>query len=165
MFAGLLTAGAVQAADMPLKAPPQLAQDYYNWSGFYIGIHGGGGVVSDFHATLWDDGDEPLRANKRTFGLFGVHGGYNWQMGQGLVGIEGDYSWANARSTVSNDEPDSTSVKLQSLASVRGRVGAVFGNMLVYGTAGWGWARTKYNFNDSVRATRQILINVRILKI
>jgi opacity protein-like surface antigen len=86
-------------------------------------------------------------------------------MGQGLVGIEGDYSWANARSTVSNDEPDSTSVKLQSLASVRGRVGAVFGNMLVYGTAGWGWARTKYNFNDSVRATRKILINVRILKI
>jgi hypothetical protein len=40
-------------------------------------------------------------------------------------------------------------MECESLASVRGSVGAVFGNMLVYGIAGWGWARTKYNFNDS----------------
>ena len=30
------------AADMPVKARP-LAPAIYDWSGFYIGVHGGGG--------------------------------------------------------------------------------------------------------------------------
>src|SRR5262245_58408036 len=146
VIAGLIAAGAAQAADMPLKAPAR-APDccvYANFGGWYLGVHGGGGVASEFGATLHDDGlvgDEPITARKRTFGLVGVHGGYNWQMGQAVVGIEGDYSWVNGRSTFTTAEPDSVSVKLQSLASVRGRAGAVFGNLFVYGTAGWGWSR------------------------
>jgi outer membrane immunogenic protein len=154
VIAGLVAGGAAQAADMPIKAPAR-APDccvYANFGGWYIGFHGGGGVASDFGATLWDDGDEPLTARKRTFGLVGLHGGYNWQMGQAVVGIEGDYSWVNARNTITEVEApnaDVASAKLQSLASVRGRAGAVFGNLFVYGTAGWGWARTKFHFNDS----------------
>jgi outer membrane immunogenic protein len=149
MLVGLLSAGAAQAADMQLKAPQQAAPNYYNWSGFYVGVHGGGGIASNYGATLADDGDEFLSANgKRSFGLWGVHGGWNMQMGQAVLGIEGDYSWTGAKSTVSTTEPDSTSVKLRSLASVRGRAGAVFGNLMIYGTAGWGWADTKFSFHD-----------------
>jgi outer membrane immunogenic protein len=156
VIAGLMAGGAAQAADMPIKAPAR-APDccvYANFGGWYLGVHGGGGVASEFGGTLHDDGltaDEPLTARKRTFGLVGLHGGYNWQMGQAVVGIEGDYSWVNARNTVSVAEDgsfDVASAKLQSLASVRGRAGAVFGNLFVYGTAGWGWARTKFHFND-----------------
>src|SRR5262245_13447569 len=158
VIAGLIAGGAAQAADMPIKAPAR-APDccvYANFGGWYIGFHGGGAVASNYNATLVDDGDplETLLAQgKRTFGVYGVHGGWNWQMGQAVVGIEGDYTWANARRTVSAQDagdaiPDIVSVKLESLASVRGRAGAVFGNLFVYGTAGWGWTRTKVNIQE-----------------
>src|SRR5689334_15001236 len=93
MLAGLLTAGVAQAADMPLKAAPR-APDccvYANFGGWYIGFDGGGGVATNYGATLWDDGllGEPITAQgKRNFGLFGVHGGYNWQIGQTVWGVE-----------------------------------------------------------------------------
>src|SRR5436853_7137704 len=77
MLAGLLISGVAQAADMPLKAPPREAPYYYDWSGFYIGVHGGGGVATNYNAALVDDGvlSETLLANgKRSFGLVGVHG-------------------------------------------------------------------------------------------
>jgi outer membrane immunogenic protein len=165
MLAGLLIAGAAQAADMPLKAPVRGADCcvYANFGGWYIGFDGGGGVATNYGATLWDDGlsgGEPLTAQgKRNFGLFGVHGGYNWQMGQAVVGIEGDYSWVNAKSTVSvveSGDNDSISTKLQSLASVRGRTGVVLGNLFVYGTAGWAWARTKFHAFDQDEGTFNI---------
>src|SRR5262245_32772997 len=109
---GLLFAGPAQAADMPVKAPER-APDccvYANFGGWYIGIHGGGGVATDYGATLVDDAtttSELIGVNgRRTFGLGGVHGGWNFQTGQGLVGIEGDYSWVSARSSITVLEPD-----------------------------------------------------------
>jgi outer membrane immunogenic protein len=40
-------AGAVFAADLPLKAAP-MAPAYYDWSGVYIGVHAGyGGGMKD----------------------------------------------------------------------------------------------------------------------
>ena len=155
MLAGLLIAGAAQAADMPLKAP-QAAPYYYNWTGFYVGVHGGAGVATNYNAALVDDGlvGETLGVfGKRNFGLVGVHGGYNWQMGQGLIGVEGDFSWTGARSSISAQDvgdavPDIVRLKLENLASVRGRAGVVLGNMLVYGTAGWGWARTNVHIQE-----------------
>src|SRR5215831_8871401 len=48
MFAGLLLAGAAQAADMPLKAPVRAdCCVYANFGGWYIGINGGGGIVGN----------------------------------------------------------------------------------------------------------------------
>src|ERR1043165_2214597 len=41
MFAGLLVAGAAQAADMPLKAP-RAAPYVFSWTGCYIGGNVGG---------------------------------------------------------------------------------------------------------------------------
>ncbi len=155
VIAGLMAGGAAQAADMPLKAPAR-APDccvYANFGGWYFGFNGGGGVASNYNATLVDDGDPSetlLAQGRRTFGAWGVHGGWNWQMGQTLLGIEGDYTWISAKSSVSFQDigdavPDRVTVKLDSLASVRGRAGVVVGNLLFYGTAGWGWARTKVN--------------------
>ena len=41
MIAGLMIAGAAQAADMPLKAPPRAAPYYSDWTGFYVFGFGG----------------------------------------------------------------------------------------------------------------------------
>jgi outer membrane immunogenic protein len=161
MIAGLMVAGAAQAADMPVKAPVRSPDCcvYANFGGWYLGINGGGGIASNYGATLTEDLSEtpetlPING-KRSFGLVGVHGGYNWQMGQAVFGVEGDYSWVNAKSSTTfaedaTDGPgfDTVSAKLRSLASVRGRAGVVVGNLMVYGTAGWGWARTNFSFDD-----------------
>ena len=101
--ASILFTVAAAAADMPVKGRPAPAPiALYNWTGFYIGVHGGGG---------WSDGDSftnPIpsvaawnrSADAFTLrgsgGLAGVHGGYNWQVSPNwLVGVEGDWTWAD----------------------------------------------------------------------
>ena len=37
---------AVQAADLPSKAPDYSAPSYFSWTGFYVGINGGYGFGS-----------------------------------------------------------------------------------------------------------------------
>src|SRR5690242_18963772 len=66
----------------------------YDWSGFYIGAHLGGGLrhsdVTDlFGPSIYGD-------TVRTPGpLTGGQAGYNWQFGQALLGIEGELNWAD----------------------------------------------------------------------
>ena len=43
----LLPAGAVFAADLPVKAPPRVAAPVYGWTGFYAGLNAGGTWSSD----------------------------------------------------------------------------------------------------------------------
>src|SRR5215471_4443865 len=99
-------AGSATAADMPLKAPvPRVVSD---WTGFYIGVHGGYGwarpSINDLdlnqQGMLNRFGADPrvlsLHAPKLMGGVFGGHAGYNWQWGQrGVVGLEVDYSAAD----------------------------------------------------------------------
>src|SRR5215470_165493 len=102
-------AGSAMAADMPLKAPmPRVVSD---WTGFYIGVHGGYGwarpSISDLdlnHSlsalTLLSGEDLRFPAPKLSGAVFGGHAGYNWQWGQrGAVGLEIDYSAAGIKST------------------------------------------------------------------
>src|SRR3954451_18955047 len=89
LFAGLLLAGAAQAADMPLKAAPY-APPVYNWTGWYIGAHIGG-AWSDNTFTLRDDdpsesSTEKGRHRSSVFG--GGQIGYNFQSGSLLFGAE-----------------------------------------------------------------------------
>ena len=49
----LALAGAAKAADLPPRYPVTRAPLYaplYNWSGFYLGLNGGGGFAS----STWD---------------------------------------------------------------------------------------------------------------
>src|SRR3989454_11444165 len=76
------------AADMPprpyTKAPAYTApQVVYNWTGFYIGGHGGGAFA----------GDNSLQGSDARF-LGGVQGGFDYQFAPNwVVGIEAQYSW------------------------------------------------------------------------
>jgi outer membrane immunogenic protein len=52
------------------------------WTGFYIGVHGGGG---------WGEtSDEGIELGG---GLGGLHGGYQWQSGAFVLRAEGDVSF------------------------------------------------------------------------
>ena len=95
-LAVVTTMGSANAADisrrqaMPAKAP--LYAPIYNWTGFYVGINGGGG---------WGRSDvsDPFASGRFNVsgGLVGGTLGYNYQMGQAVLGIEGDIDWSNIR--------------------------------------------------------------------
>src|SRR5262249_53181454 len=92
----LLAAQGADAADLsvaPLyKAPPPTATPAYNWSGFYLGINGGGG----WGGSTWDTNATHIGTSG---GLVGGTAGYNWQIGGAVVGLEGDIDWANLKGT------------------------------------------------------------------
>jgi outer membrane immunogenic protein len=98
---------------------PTYASPYYNWTGLYLGINGGGG---------W--GASELRG-----GLVGGTAGFNWQFGPWVFGLEGDADW----SSVNNGTGCPAAICDVSnnwLSTVRGRVGYSVERLLPYVTAG-----------------------------
>src|SRR5580698_1271119 len=97
VLAGLavaMMAGSAAAADMTpryqqpyVKAP--LYNPAYNWTGFYIGINGGGGWGN----SAWDT----TGGFDTSGGLVGGTIGYNWQLGTWVLGVEGDIDWADIK--------------------------------------------------------------------
>lgn len=140
--------GAATAADMPVKAAAPVAQPVIavpSWTGFYIGGHLGyawGKLQGDESGDTMENGG---RVDPKGW-LAGVHGGYNWQYTNWVFGVEGNWSG------VFNSEKKSCAVsacdsyirgELNSLASIRGRLGWAFNNnqTLLFGTVGGGWRR------------------------
>jgi outer membrane immunogenic protein len=122
----LTTAGHVLAADLPTPSPP---------AALPAAIYGG------------------------ETGAFSVSGylaggtlGANYQIGSWVYGMEGDFDWShltgNSGSTcggLSDAVPPPTGCETESewLATLRGRVGYAFDNVLLYGTAGAAVSRIK----------------------
>jgi outer membrane immunogenic protein len=105
VIAGLLIAGAAQAADMPLKAPRAAPPVYFSWTGFYIGAHVGGlwsekdwtEVCSGFGTCVVPDVGGPFSAGPRPSSfLGGAQAGFNWQTGAWVWGVETQWSWTDA---------------------------------------------------------------------
>ena len=127
------------AADMQprpyTKAPAYTApQVVYNWTGFYVGGHVGGG---------WTGGD-----NGQSGFVGGGQIGFNYQVGQWVLGVEGDIAATSIK--------DSASVtvfvpgvgvgfahgeaSLDWISTFAGRFGWTFDRWLVYGKLGGAWA-------------------------
>src|SRR3954447_12745494 len=84
--------GAAVAADLPRAAPyyapaPYAAPAYYNWTGFYVGVNGGGAWGS----SQWNG----FPSFNTSGGLIGGTVGYNRQFGPWVAGVEGDLDWAH----------------------------------------------------------------------
>jgi outer membrane immunogenic protein len=131
------------------------------FGGFYIGGHvsilSGSGATS----TLLDDGDltEKMTSPKSRNLAGGVQGGYNFQSGRYVLGVEVDWSRPEKSNSFSvqdsgDPSPDIVKASLEDLGSVRGRAGVVVGDrVLLFGTAGWGWARSNHTVVDSDAST------------
>jgi outer membrane immunogenic protein len=132
--AGLLAlacaGGAAVAADIPRYQPP--AAPYYapvyNWTGFYLGINGGGG----WGTSQWDGVDKFDVSG----GLIGGTIGYNWQVNQIVVGAEGDIDWSGVKGTTTVFCPAGCETRNKWLVTARGRLGYAFDRFLPYITAG-----------------------------
>jgi outer membrane immunogenic protein len=123
------------AADLPTrKAPPvpYIAPPVFSWTGFYVGVNGGGGWGS-FHGT-GQVGNFPGPSG----GLGGVTAGYNYQIGQWVTGLEGDFDWGDISARRTLDPLGSfTKDRLSDLATFRGRFGVAFDRALIYVTGGY----------------------------
>jgi outer membrane immunogenic protein len=124
-----LAGGSAAAADLPPYYQPGPAYNpIYTWTGFYVGINGGGG----WGRSQWDGVD--------TFdvsgGLIGGTVGYNWQLGQAVLGAEGDIDWSGIRGTTTVLCPGGCETRNKWLATVRGRLGVAFDRFLPYFTGG-----------------------------
>ena len=127
--------GAANAADiqrrqaMPVKAPAYVP---YNWTGFYVGVNGGGG----FGHSTWSGATGSSGFNT-SGGLIGGTIGYNYQMGQTVVGLEGDLDWSNIRGSTTA-LPCTTSCETRNswLGTARGRIGYAFDRFMPFVTGG-----------------------------
>jgi outer membrane immunogenic protein len=144
----LAAAGQAFAADLPMPGPPVPPAAYmpvapiYNWTGFYLGVNGGGA----FGTSSWTDPAFAATGNFNPSGfLIGGTLGANYQMGSFVVGLEGDGDWTNFSGTTSNTSCSvfACTTKSDWLATVRGRAGYAWDRVLFYGTGGAAFANVQ----------------------
>jgi outer membrane immunogenic protein len=127
----------------------------YNWSGFYIGIHGGAGwgtkhwTAVTFAPALDDEGSFDVRG-----WLLGGQIGYNFQTGPLVFGIEAQGSWADISGERLSAAFADTTIRTEvtSLGTVAGRLGYAWGNALLYGKGGLAWANDRYSVSGATTA-------------
>lgn len=132
--AALLALGSVAAAaDLPAPQPyykaPAFAPPPFSWSGFYLGVNGGGG----FGSSNWDTAGSINTSG----GLVGGTIGYNYQINRFVVGVEGDVDWAGiSGSTTTAACPAGCKTGDSWLSTARGRIGYAADRFLPYVTGG-----------------------------
>ena len=109
------------------KAPP-LAQTF-NWTGFYVGAHIGGG---------WGSADWSGSSSVKNDGVIGGGQiGYNWQVAPNWVlGLEGDISGSGMKGNTGCYAAATCSNDINWLATVTGRFGYSFDRALIYAKGG-----------------------------
>jgi outer membrane immunogenic protein len=175
LFALAATQSAV-AADVPLpyKAPPLVAPTF-NWTGFYIGVHGGG----DFFNKDWSvpltafniaGGCPgcPTTAGSHTVGswLLGGQVGFNYQVGRWVWGVEAQASWTNLEgSNPSLFVPILTDhSKTTSDGTIAARLGVAMNRDqtgLLYVKGGGAWATDRFWTSTAAIPVVQSLNNTR----
>lgn len=148
----VLAPAAVSAADLPMKAPP-IPIAIYDWTGFYIGVSGGGSLGTTTHIDAATGLGDTLGYNLRG-GMVGGTLGYNWQVSSFVFGFEGDASWVGEYGSHFDDgavgNPAFTSSTKETwVATARARAGYAVNNLLFFGTGGYAAAGVQAGIKDS----------------
>jgi outer membrane immunogenic protein len=149
---------AALAADLPVKAGPAPVA-IYDWTGFYIGVQGGGSLGTSDHIDVATGRSDASGYNIKG-GLAGGTIGYNWQMSSFVVGFEADASWVGEYGS----NPDlglagivdpagnplfTSSTRETWMATARARFGYAVNNLLFYGTGGYAAAGVEVGVKDA----------------
>jgi outer membrane immunogenic protein len=133
----IVVASPAAAADVtarPYKAPPPPAPlvAVYNWTGFYVGGHVGGG---------WTGGDLQGDNNGRFLG--GIQAGADYQFNPNwVVGLEGQYSWLanNNNNGFAFPVTGLATENTRGIGSATARIGWTWGPGLLYAKGGYAFA-------------------------
>lgn len=163
-------ASSAFAADLPSRkseAMAPVAAPMFTWTGGYVGANGGyAWGSSTMRAVLggsWiGDPDNAgvtaagYRKLQPASAIFGVQGGYNYQMNSLVVGVEADASYLglkssyatgvlNAAAPVTGTYSGAGSVSSNWLLSLRPRIGVAVDNVLIYATGGLAIADDRFS--------------------
>jgi len=137
---------AASAADLPArnytKAPDMVAA-MYDWSGFYMGLNGGGASSHECF-TINSVGGAAVNPNTEgchnaTGGLVGGQIGYRWQMANWIFGFEAQGDWADLKGSAASLTailPYSNQTKIDAIGLFTGQVGYAWNNVLWYAKGG-----------------------------
>jgi outer membrane immunogenic protein len=164
------------AADMALKAP--VYAPAFSWTGCYAGFNGGGAWNSTsynigynnttFFGPAFAAGATPSSYSLNTTGgIVGGQVGCNYQSGSLVYGLEADADWANLKGSqaintdVAGFFPGAgyVSQNLESIATIRARIGYAFDHLLVYGTGGIALGNTNDFYRFTFPATNETYMN------
>jgi outer membrane immunogenic protein len=140
-FAALVVS-PVMAADMGVKAPVLKAPPaVFSWTGCYLGGHFG----SFFGEENWTGAAASIQ--DPTDLVVGGQVGCNYQVSNWVLGVQGDYAYTNASDTAVDQVLTNLTdrSKINSLASVTGRIGYAVDHWLPYVKAGGAWTHDKYD--------------------
>jgi len=150
-----LVSGAASAADLPARTytkAPAMVAPVYDWSGFYIGINGGGASSHDC-LTITSVAGVAVVPNSEgchsaTGGLVGGQLGYRWQVTNWVFGVEGQGDWANLKGSNSSQTaiiPYTNQTKIDAIGLLTGQVGYAWNNVLWYVKGGAAVTDNKYS--------------------
>jgi outer membrane immunogenic protein len=137
------------AADLPTRAPaytpaPAIVAVAYDWSGFYIGVNGGGATSS----INWNaDGFGNEGSHDASGGTVGGQIGYRWQTPSSWVfGLEAQGNWADFKgSNASLQFPGQTNqTRIDSFGLFTGQIGYAWDRTLFYVNGGAAVTDNKY---------------------
>jgi outer membrane immunogenic protein len=135
-----------------IKAPP-VAAPVYDWSGFYVGVFGGGGFGNH---NLNNGIAGPPFANfsinyDSTGGIAGGEVGYNIQSGNYLFGVEADGFWSGIKGSDVTQFNAGTlpiaaidATNLRNGATLRARGGIAIDRLLLFFDGGWAYGNFQH---------------------
>lgn len=142
--------GAVSMVTPALAADPTYwdqPSSSFNWSGFYVGAHGGWG--SGDYDYIFPSGVNVGASTSGGFG--GIQAGYNWDLGGIILGAEGDLSFGSISGTSTCPNPAfSCDARVNFLSTIRGRVGLPIDNFMPYLTAGVAFGNVRRHSSNGV---------------
>jgi len=146
----LLGGSLARAADLPQKMPPAAApavvtEQPFSWSGVYAGGNIGAGwsnptLTYSPTGTVWG-------LNQLGF-VGGGQLGFNYQIGHAVLGVEGDADWTSLNNKSGLAGGQQTRLGTPFVTTAAGRIGAAFGNWMLFAKGGGGWVdntATLYN--------------------
>jgi outer membrane immunogenic protein len=143
---GVLGLAPALAADLPMKAPP-LAAPPYDWSGFYVGVFGGGGFGNHNYNNGTPNGNANYLIDYASSGgIAGGEVGYNVQSGKIVFGVEADGFWSGIKGSDLNQfnagtlpiaAVDATSLRWG--GTLRARGGIAVDRLMLFFTGGWAY--------------------------
>jgi len=143
------------AADLPArtytKAPPVVAP-VYDWSGFYVGLNGGGASSRECYTITSVAGAAVVPnsegCHNASGGLVGGQLGYRWQASNWVFGVEAQGDWASLKgsnSSLTAIIPYTNQTKIDALGLFTGQVGYAWNNVLWYVKGGAAVSDNKYS--------------------
>ena len=165
----LLLAAPAMSADLPVYTKaPAVAAPAYDWSGFYVGVFGGGGFGNhNLNNSLGPAGFANYTINyESSGGIAGGEIGYNVQSGSIVVGLEADGFWSGIKGS-DTSQFNAGSLPIASIdqtnlrdgVTVRARGGIALDRLLLFFTGGWAYGDLQHTNTDPVFGVDQFTAN------